>query len=197
MVWSMRMNYPMHPTALFSSICQARSFELGLKCTSNSARWPHWNQGVAGGCSWEQNAVSDTGCPDPLHWYQKPPLLLFLFQIHQNGSTVCSVCECWGASCHGFHASGLASGFQAALGWAEHNGRAAPLPTRRLPMPRHNLSVSCLPQDYVVTFSMSAPRKPSLVMSTNKSTLHRHDPLRKDITNLIYSFLIALWVREE
>lgn len=167
MVWSMRMNYPVYPTALFSFICQAPSFELGLKCISNNAQWPHWNQWVAGGCSWEQNAMSGTCCPDHLRWHQKPPLLLFLFQIHRNGSTVCSTCERWGASCHGFHASGLASGFQAAHGWAEPSGRAAPLPAHRLPTPRHNRSVSCLPQDYIATFSMSAPRKPGSVLNTN------------------------------
>lgn len=90
MVWSMRMNYPLYSTALFSFLCQVPS--LGLKYVLNSARCPHWNQRAAGGCSWEQNAVSGAGCPDHLHWHKEPPLLLFPFQIRPTTAAPFAPC---------------------------------------------------------------------------------------------------------
>lgn len=153
-VWSTRMNYPLYSAALFPFICQAPSFKLGLKRIANSARWPHWNQWAAGGCSWEQDAVSGAGCPDHLHWHNKPPLSLFLFQIRRRTAAPCAPCVNVGvllatASMQVVWPAGFR---QPAHGWARHTGSTAPLPAGRLPTLKRNRSVSRMTRDCIATF---------------------------------------------
>lgn len=168
MVWSLRMNYPLYSTALFSFICQVPSFQLGLKCISNSVWWPLWNQWAARGCSWEQNVVSGAGCLDHLHGHKKPPLSLSLFQIRPTTAApfaphvkvgvllaMASMQVVWPA------------GFRQPT--AEQNTPAAPLPSPRAGSLRRNTIVwsPIWPKIASPPFSMSAPRKPSSILSAN------------------------------
>lgn len=123
--WPMRMN---NPLCFHCSVFQVPSFELGLEHISNSTWWPHWNQWVAGGCGWEQNVVRGPGYPTSSTGTRKLRSRSFSVQHANNGSTTCSPTWTLGCLCPGLHASGVASRFWAAQGWAEHTSSAVPSP---------------------------------------------------------------------
>lgn len=86
--------------------------------------------------------------PHLFHRNEKPPLSLLLFPTSRTSSTTCSPTWKLGCLCPGLHASGVASRFGAAQGWAEQSTPAVLSPPHGQTPKRHRFALPSDPRSH-------------------------------------------------